>query len=159
VKSLSNKQWTFVFQKSNQSIFIILVSQIMADNLNLIDKDGGEKRNKLQQMDSKLKNMKNQMIEEAMQVGLKNNMDSQEVKDEIMSRLSAAYSLEKLRRALNQLNSNAAAQRESQKAAQAQNNLTSNHPSGANANKNEDKRTRNNVDEMQGSIFKDVLPK
>ncbi|XP_011493936.1 PREDICTED: uncharacterized protein LOC105359131 [Ceratosolen solmsi marchali] len=124
--------------------------ETMAENLNLIDKDGGEKRDKLQQMDSKLKNMKNQMIEEAMEVGLKNNVDSQEVKDEIMSRLSAAYSFEKLRRALKQLSSNAAAQRESQRAAQAQNNLTLNHPNSANVNKNEDKRTRNNVDAMQG---------
>ena len=118
----------------------------MAEHLNSPEKDGGEKRDKLQQVDSKLKNMKNMMIEEAVQVGSNNNMDNQEVKDEIMSRLAAAYSLEKLRRALNELSSSA---RESQKA-QAQNNLTANHPSGTSGNKNEYKRNRNNIDEYQG---------
>lgn len=129
-----------------------LLSQIMAEHLNPVDKEGGEKRDKLQQMDSKLKNMKNLMIEEAVQVGSKNNMDSQEVKDEIMSRLAAAYSLEKLRRALNELSSSAAAQRESQRAAQAQNNLTANHPGGANVNKKDDTRNKKNIEELQGNI-------
>lgn len=120
----------------------------MAENLNPVDKDSGEKRDKLHQMDSKLRNMKNLMIEEAVQVGSKNNVDNQEVKEEIMSRLAAAYSLEKLRRALYELSRDAAAQRE--KAAQAQNNLTANHP--VEGNPNEDKRNRNVIEDFQGKI-------
>ncbi|XP_003426569.1 uncharacterized protein LOC100679629 isoform X2 [Nasonia vitripennis] len=120
--------------------------KIMAENLKPVDKDSGEKRDKLHQMDSKLRNMKNLMIEEAVQVGSKNNMDNQEVKEEIMSRLAAAYSLEKLRRALYELSRDAAAQRE--KAAQAQNNLTANHP--VEGNPNEDKRNGNVIEDYQG---------
>ncbi|XP_003426568.1 uncharacterized protein LOC100679629 isoform X1 [Nasonia vitripennis] len=120
--------------------------EIMAENLKPVDKDSGEKRDKLHQMDSKLRNMKNLMIEEAVQVGSKNNMDNQEVKEEIMSRLAAAYSLEKLRRALYELSRDAAAQRE--KAAQAQNNLTANHP--VEGNPNEDKRNGNVIEDYQG---------
>lgn len=117
----------------------------MAENLNP-NKDASEKRDKLQRMDVKLRNMKNQLIEEATQISARGNMDDQEVKDDILSKLATAYSLEKLRRALKELSDSAAAER----AAQAQNNLTANnddnHPS-------EDKRFSNDIEELRGNTY------
>lgn len=103
----------------------------MAENLNPNKESSGAKRDKLQQIDSRLKNMKNEMIEEAVQIGSKDDFDDQETKDEQMSRLTAAYNLEKLRKALHELSSAARTQ-------QAQKNGT------------EKRNHHNNVDEMRG---------
>lgn len=103
----------------------------MAENLNPSKESQSAKRDKLQQMDSRLKNMKNMMIEEAVQIGSKGDLDSQEAKDEEISRLTAAYNLEKLRRALYELSSAA-------RAAQRNNNT-------------EKRNHRNNVEELRAA--------
>ncbi|XP_012274531.1 uncharacterized protein LOC105696547 [Orussus abietinus] len=125
----------------------------MAENLKTPEatdeKDGSEKRDKLQQMDDRLKNIKNLMIDEALKyTGSEDNTDSQEVKDKIMARLAAAYSLEKMIRALNELRNNVVAQRESQKAEATQNNLTSDQQNG-NEGRNEDKRGNKDLVEAE----------
>lgn len=84
----------------------------MADNLkshsagtlmNVDKSTAGEKRDKLDQMDERLKNVKNLIMRDAAKyTANEDTEDSQRVKDIIMSRLAAAYSLEKMRRALNE---------------------------------------------------------
>ncbi|KAK0098687.1 hypothetical protein PV326_005098 [Microctonus aethiopoides] len=66
--------------------------------------NGGEKRDKLEQMDERLKNVKNLIMKDAAKYSMSDNdaeVDSQQFKDVVMARLAAAYSLEKMRRALN----------------------------------------------------------
>uniref|UniRef100_A0ABD2WCE1 Uncharacterized protein n=1 Tax=Trichogramma kaykai TaxID=54128 RepID=A0ABD2WCE1_9HYME len=78
-------------------------------------KDASLKRDKLQQVDAKLRNMKNLMLEEAAQIGSQPDLDEQARKDEILERMATAYSLEKLRHALNDLAGDSAQQQQQAK--------------------------------------------
>ncbi|KAK0180499.1 hypothetical protein PV327_006132 [Microctonus hyperodae] len=68
------------------------------------DDNGGEKRDKFEQIDERLKNVKNLIMKDPAMNSMSDNnpeVDSQQFKDVIMARLAAAYSLDKMRRALN----------------------------------------------------------
>lgn len=65
---------------------------------------------KINEMDSKLKNIEDSIIDEALKFtgaheGAVDPKEIQEVKDKVISRLAAAYNLEKMRRALNEYRS------------------------------------------------------
>lgn len=66
-----------------------------------------------------------------------------------MARMAAAYSFEKMRKALNDLRNNVAARIEAQKAIYAQNNQSSNFRENSNIPKSKDKRI-NNLIETEG---------
>nr|XP_050862762.1 uncharacterized protein LOC127069622 [Vespula vulgaris]XP_050862764.1 uncharacterized protein LOC127069622 [Vespula vulgaris] len=72
-------------------------------------------------------------------------MDLEKTKDQIMNRLAAAYSLEKMRKALNEFRNSLAARKEAQKAAYARNNLTQNLRNDESIQKNEKKQTSFNI--------------
>lgn len=109
----------------------------MSDNLKSEnDRDESNKKDRLQQMDSRLKNIKDLIVEEALN---SDGEDIQEIKEKMMSRLAAAYSLEKMRRALKEFRDNVIIQREDQKAVH-QDILTTNHPEDATSDKSEEKR-------------------
>ncbi|XP_043283662.1 uncharacterized protein [Venturia canescens] len=97
------------------------------------DKDNDEKRDKLDQMDDRLKNVKNLIVEDALKYGREGN--SQEADAVVMTRLAAAYSLEKMRKALEEFRTNIAAQRDLMRAAHAKNNET-HHSRDRNDDKN-----------------------
>lgn len=121
----------------------------MADNLKSSgknagpEKDNGEKRDKLDMLDTRLKNVKNRILEDASKYGSEENSDAQEVKDIVMTRLAAAYSLEKMRRALDEFRSNMAAQRDLVRAAHSKKNTTSNFRDDPNGNGNGNQKKRN----------------
>ncbi|XP_011261077.1 uncharacterized protein LOC105254232 [Camponotus floridanus] len=130
----------------------------MAENLKPKD-DENEEKDKLEQMDSKLKYIKDLIIEEALKyANLEDEGDLQKVKDKLMARMAAAYSLQKMRKALNELRNNVAAQKEAQRTQkEAQNNMTSSfreNSNGPNSNtgnggRTDDKRSgiNNNIDD------------
>ncbi|EFA11406.1 uncharacterized protein LOC103313041 [Tribolium castaneum] len=69
------------------------------------DKKNKSEELKLSEMDAKLKNMEDTIIDDALKFtgaheGATDSQEIQEVKDRVISRLAAAYSLEKMRRAL-----------------------------------------------------------
>lgn len=105
------------------------------------DKDNGEKRDKLEQMDNRLKNVKNLIVQDALKYD--NEGNSQEVKDVVMARLAAAYSLEKMRRALEEFRSNIAAQRDLMRAAHPKTNETRNFHERTNDKNDSDYDKRN----------------
>ena len=122
----------------------------MAENLKAEnEREGSDKKDKLQQMDSRLKNIKDLIIEEALNA---DGEDIQEIKDKVMSRLAAAYSLEKMRRALNEFRDSVIIQRENQKSDHGQDNLATNRPENSNSDKNDDKRNRGGMNE-EGKRF------
>lgn len=65
--------------------------------------------------------------------------------------MAAAYSFEKMRKALTDLRNNVATQVEAQKAVHAQNNESSNFRENSNTPKPKDKRTQNNLIETEGT--------
>lgn len=67
-----------------------------------------------------------------------------------MGRMAAAYTLEKMRKTLNDLRSNVAARMEAQKIAQAQSNQTSNFRENSSPVKSTDKRNSNSAVEVEG---------
>ncbi|XP_014218108.1 uncharacterized protein LOC106646579 [Copidosoma floridanum] len=123
--------------------------EIMAENLkpSVAGKSSpaGEKRgtDQLQQVDSELRDMKDTMMDEAVQVSSRNDMGDQQVKDEIMSRLATAYSLEKLRRALEELSSSADTTAQQQHSAVAEQTSTSNMTDARSATENKRNNPRN----------------
>lgn len=85
----------------------------------------------------------------------------QQVKDKLMARMAAAYSLQKMRKALSDLRSNVAAQKETQRTQkETQNNLTSSYRDNGHGNVNsnsgndriDEKRNgvNNNIDDSEG---------
>ncbi|XP_036142895.1 uncharacterized protein LOC105829650 isoform X2 [Monomorium pharaonis] len=127
----------------------------MAENLKPKEEEN-ERKDKLEQMDSKLKYIKDLIVEEAMRYAAsEDEADLQKVKDKLMSRMAAAYSLQKMRKALSDLRNNVAAQKEAQRTQkEAQNNFTSNFRENSNSNtgsgsKADEKRNgiHNNVEE------------
>ncbi|XP_011302825.1 uncharacterized protein [Fopius arisanus] len=128
----------------------------MADNLQSPPKDleriGGEKRDKLDQMDEKLKNVKNVIIEDAVRYSAADDdADPQEVKDVVMARMAAAYSLEKMRKALNEFRNSIAAQRDVPRNSQGKNN-SSNGSKDSNGTGDYDKRSSNAIED-EGSPY------
>ena len=113
------------------------------------EREGADKKDKLLQMDSRLKNIKDLIIEEALNA---DGEDIQEIKDKVMSRLAAAYSLEKMRRALKEFRDSVIIQRESQKPAHPQDSLTTNRPEDSTGDKSEEKRSQG-VTSMEGKGF------
>ncbi|XP_011169138.1 uncharacterized protein LOC105202364 [Solenopsis invicta] len=109
----------------------------MAENLKPKE-DENERKDKLEEMDSKLKYIKDLIIEEAMRYAAsEDEADLQKVKDKLMSRMAAAYSLQKMRKALSDLRNNVVAQKEAQRMQkEAQNNFTSNFRENSNPNLN-----------------------
>ncbi|RZC32015.1 serine/threonine-protein kinase kinX [Asbolus verrucosus] len=72
---------------------------------------------KISEMDAKLKNMEDTIIDDALKYtgaheGTTDSQEIQEVKDRVISRLAAAYSLEKMRRALGEYKLSIAKERE-----------------------------------------------
>ncbi|XP_076671181.1 uncharacterized protein LOC143370235 isoform X2 [Andrena cerasifolii] len=115
------------------------------------EKEDPERKDKLEQMDSKLKNIKDLIVEEALRYAdSEDAVDLQKVKDKVMGRMAAAYTLEKMRKTLNDLRSNVAARMEAQKIAQAQSNQTSNFRENSSPVKSNDKRNSNSVVEVEG---------
>ncbi|XP_043798165.1 uncharacterized protein LOC122717810 isoform X1 [Apis laboriosa] len=114
------------------------------------EKETNEGKDKLNQLDSRQKNIKDLILEEAMRYGnSEDDIDMQKVKDKVMARMAAAYSFEKMRKALNDLRNNVAARIEAQKAIYAQNNQSSNFRENSNIPKTKDKRI-NNLIETEG---------
>lgn len=85
-------------------------------------------------------------------------MLTSQVKDKVMARMAAAYSLEKMRKALSDLRNNVAARVESQKTANAQSNQSSNFRENSNVGKPSEKRNSNSIAEIEGKnvLFIDV---
>lgn len=123
----------------------------MAENLK---DDENERKDKLEQMDTKLKYIKDLIVEEAMRYAAsEDEADLQKMKDKLMSRLAAAYSLQKMRKALNELRNNAMAQKEAQKAQkEAHHNFTSNFRENSNGNANPSTNSDNKNDEKRNGI-------
>lgn len=88
------------------------------------ENDSNEKRNpkkidpvKLDNMDNKLKNMEGMIVDEALEYSNGNNdgldtKEEQEMKEKIFSRLAAAYSMEKMRKALKEFKQSLQSQRQ-----------------------------------------------
>lgn len=91
-------------------------------NHDLPSKKESDKKNtpeevKLSEMDTKLKNMEDTIIDDALKYtgsheGTTDSQEIQEVKDRVISRLAAAYSLEKMRRALGEYKMSLAKEKE-----------------------------------------------
>ncbi|XP_015522489.2 uncharacterized protein LOC107226248 isoform X1 [Neodiprion lecontei] len=124
----------------------------MAENLKpserVANRDSSEKRNMLQQIDSRLKSLEDLIIEEPLRyTGSRDAIDIQKVKDNIMARAAASYSLEKMRRTLSEFQNNITGQRQTQKVTSPQNNLTAGLPD----NTNDDKRGGNSEANDEGT--------
>ncbi|KAL2719284.1 stress response protein NST1 [Vespula squamosa] len=115
-----------------KSVKIFLAN--MAENLKHPERES-EKEN------DERKEKINQIYEMMNNVG----MDLGKAKDQIMNRLAVAYSLEKMRKALNEFRNNLAARKEAQKAAYARNNLTQNFRNDESIQKTEKKQTSFNI--------------
>lgn len=81
-----------------------------------------DEQTKLQEVDTKLKNIEDSIIDEALKYtgaheGTVDSKEIQEVKDKVISRLAAAYSLEKMRQALGEYKESIAKQRKQMKEA------------------------------------------
>ncbi|XP_076757892.1 uncharacterized protein LOC143427546 [Xylocopa sonorina] len=129
--------------------------QNMAENLKANDRDyekeGNERKDKLDQLDPKQKNIKDLIIEKALKYVDSDDINLQKLENKVIARLAAAYSAEKMRKALNELRNNVAARIESQKAAHAQGNQSgSTFRENSNNSKSKDKRTNNNLIETEG---------
>lgn len=141
-------------------LLICFYLQTMADNLKTPMKDGGEKRDKLDQMDEKLKNVKNLIVEDAVRYSTSDDeADSQEVKDVVMARLAAAYSLEKMRKALNEFRNSITTQRDLQRSGHEKNDNSSNeNKDNSGTSGNNEKRGSNIIDDegipLEGELFK-----
>lgn len=108
------------------------------------ENDSNEKRDpkkidsvKLDSMDNKLKNMEGMIVDEALEYSSGNNdgldtKEEQEIKEKIFSRLAAAYSMEKMRKAL----------KEFKQSLQSQRQMMSNQPK---LDVSEDKEKRSNI--------------
>lgn len=109
-----------------------------------------ERKDRLEQIDSELKNMRAMIVEEAYRyANAEDSVDMQKVKDKIMTRMALAYSLDKMRKALKDLRNNVAAQREAQRASQrAQANFTTNYREANNGKSNE-KRSNDILEENE----------
>ncbi|XP_043480540.1 uncharacterized protein LOC122510157 [Leptopilina heterotoma] len=104
-------------QNQDDEWFLERYYKTMADNLkseneNEID---DERKDKLQQMESRLRHLKDLIIQEAKSA----EGSDEEVRKQVLSRLAAAYSLDKMRKALIEFR-DAVAQREGQKLIQDQ---------------------------------------
>ncbi|KYN41430.1 hypothetical protein ALC56_04163 [Trachymyrmex septentrionalis] len=125
----------------------------MAENLKSKD-DENERKDKLEQMDSKLKYIKDLIIEEAMRYAAsEDEADLQKVKDKLMSRMAAAYSLQKMRKALSELRNNVVAQKEAQRMQkEAHSNFTSNFRENSNTNPSTNSGTDSKINEKRNNI-------
>lgn len=125
----------------------------MAENLKPKEEEN-ERKDKLEQMDSKLKYIKDLIVEEAMRYAASDDeADLQTVKDKLMSRLAAAYSLQKMRKALAELRNNVAAQKEAQRMQkETHNNFTSNFRENNNGNANPSTNSDSKTDEKRSGI-------
>lgn len=74
-----------------------------------------------------------------------------------MARMAAAYSFEKMRKALNDLRNNVAARIEAQKAIYAQNNQSSNFRENSNIPKTKDKRINNLIETEGINSIKNII--
>lgn len=74
-----------------------------------------------------------------------------------MARMAAAYSFEKMRKALNDLRNNVAARIEAQKAIYAQNNQSSNFRENSNIPKSKDKRINNLIETEGINSIKNII--
>lgn len=109
----------------------------MAENLKSDnEKDTNENKDKLQQMESRLKHIRDLLLEEASNV---DGLDYEKMREKIGPRIEAAYSLEKMMYALREFR-DAIAQREIQKFAQDPDSLTTNPPDDDSHEKIEEKR-------------------
>nr|QTE34469.1 pacifastin [Cataglyphis nodus] len=126
----------------------------MAENLKPKN-DENEGKENLEQMDSKLKYIKDLIIEEALKyANLEDETDLQKVKDKLMARMAAAYSLQKMRKALNELRNNVAAQKEAEK--MQENNQTSNFRENSNDNANSNSDNGGRTDDKRSSINNNI---
>lgn len=74
-----------------------------------------------------------------------------------MARMAAAYSLQKMRKALNELRNNVAAQKETQRTQkEAQNNLTSSFRENSNGNPNSNTGNGGRTDEKRSGINNNI---
>lgn len=120
----------------------------MADNLkseneNEID---DERKDKLQQMESRLRHLKDLIIQEARSA----EGSDEEVRKQVLSQLAAAYSLDKMRKALLEFR-DAVAQREGQKLVQDQ---TTSPPDDDVSHEKVDKKRRPILGENEEGISK-----
>ncbi|XP_076243192.1 uncharacterized protein LOC143184674 isoform X2 [Calliopsis andreniformis] len=132
----------------------------MGENLKQSDreyeKENSERKDyQLKQMDLALKNIEDQIVEEALKYA---DSDDEKVKDRVMTRLAAAYAFEKMRKALSNLKNNVAARIEAQKAAHVQGNQTSNFRENSNLGKSNDKRNSNNIIDSEGIDESRICP-
>ncbi|XP_011877808.1 PREDICTED: stress response protein NST1 [Vollenhovia emeryi] len=145
-------------QKQDDEWMLQRYYENMAENLK--QNDENEQKDKLEQMDTKLKYIKDLIIEEAMRYATsEDEADLQKVKDKLMSRMAAAYSLQKMRKALSELRNTVAAEKEAQRTQkEAQNNFTSNFRENSNpstnsgiGSKTNEKRSsiNNNIEESE----------
>ncbi|XP_032678309.1 uncharacterized protein LOC116847426 [Odontomachus brunneus] len=119
----------------------------MAGNLK---EDENERKDKLEQMDSKLKYIKD-LMEALRYTNLEDEAELQKVKDKLMARMAAAYSLQKMRKALSDLKNNVAAQKEAQRTQkEVQNNLTSSSRDNGHGNGNSGSGDR--IDEKRSGV-------
>ncbi|XP_072762966.1 uncharacterized protein [Anoplolepis gracilipes] len=123
----------------------------MAENLKPKEEENARKE-KLEQIDSKLKYTQDLIIDEALKyANLDDEADLQKVKDKLMTRMAAAYWVQKMRKALNELRNNVAAQKEAQRMQEAQNNLTSNFRENSNGNPNSNSNNDDRTNEKRSS--------
>ncbi|XP_071650442.1 uncharacterized protein [Temnothorax longispinosus] len=127
----------------------------MAENLKPKE-DENERKDKLEQMDTKLKYIKDLIIDEAMRYAAsEDKVDLQKVKDKLMSRMAAAYTLQKMQKALNDLRNNVAAHKQTQRTQkEAQHNSTSNFRENNNPNTNS--VTGSKADEKRSDINNNI---
>ncbi|XP_063993160.1 uncharacterized protein LOC135170910 [Diachasmimorpha longicaudata] len=129
----------------------------MADKLKApprdVERTGGERRDKLDQMDEKLRNVKNVIIEDAVRYSAADtDADSQDVKDVVMARMAAAYSVEKMRKALNEFRNSIAAQRESPRNSPTKNNSSNGDKDNVGEPGGNEKRSSNAIED-EGSPY------
>nr|XP_034193355.1 uncharacterized protein LOC117610271 [Osmia lignaria]XP_034193357.1 uncharacterized protein LOC117610271 [Osmia lignaria]XP_034193358.1 uncharacterized protein LOC117610271 [Osmia lignaria]XP_034193359.1 uncharacterized protein LOC117610271 [Osmia lignaria]XP_034193360.1 uncharacterized protein LOC117610271 [Osmia lignaria]XP_034193361.1 uncharacterized protein LOC117610271 [Osmia lignaria]XP_034193362.1 uncharacterized protein LOC117610271 [Osmia lignaria]XP_034193363.1 uncharacterized p len=125
-----------------------MVENLKANDHRDYQKETNDRKDKLEQMNSKQQrqNIKDLIVEDALRYADSEDATNlQKVKDKVMARIAAAYSLEKVRKALNELRNNVAVRIESQKIARSQNNQTSSFRENNNAGKASEKRTSNNI--------------
>ncbi|XP_014471643.1 PREDICTED: uncharacterized protein LOC106742847 isoform X2 [Dinoponera quadriceps] len=131
----------------------------MAENLKSKENEN-ERKDKLEQMDSKLKYIKDLISDEPLRYADledETEADLQKVKDKIMTRMAAAYSLQKMRKALSDLRSNVAAQKEAQKTQkEAHNNSTSSYRNNGHGNTNGNDGGGDRIDEKRSEVDQNI---
>lgn len=108
-----------------------------------------ERKEDLDMTEPQLKNINDLILEKLLRrAQLEDSAELQKVKDKLMARIVAAYSLEKLLKALNDLKNNVAGRMETQKSAHEQNNLTSPNFRGISNSGKAERRSNNFIEEV-----------